>query len=118
MTSNRPRTVRVSIGTSDTRPCSSMRGPPMPVKRRSGSCGFRPAIRRAASMSPETSPATRARVVAVAGAGAVPPVLSAYDATGARAQEIEHGLDLAGAFAALGRFFGQLGLGFFQRLAA
>src|SRR5690606_34637815 len=92
-------------------------GPPMPWKRTFGSCGRRPAMRRAASMSPDTSPATIAsETPGSKPAGSAPPgcETSADDATGGGAEEFAHGADVCRRGALVGFELQQRGLGFFE----
>src|SRR5471032_1055075 len=104
-----PRTVSLSIGQSDWKPCAIMCAPPMPWMRASGRCGRKPDSSRAASTSPDGSPATTAIETGL--------TMSADDATGRRIEEQAHVADLLGR-RRRGRFFGQQrGLGLFQRQA-
>src|SRR5471032_1662390 len=81
----------------------------MPWMRASGSCGRNPDSSRAASTSPDGSPATTAIETGLA--------MSADDATGRRIEEQAHVADLLGR-RRRGLLFGeQRGLGLFQRQA-
>ena len=59
-----PRTLKVSIGHTDLRPCACMRGPPIPYISKSAIAGicFNTCRLEAANKSPEGSPATHAKV--------------------------------------------------------
>src|ERR1700741_3614960 len=94
------------MGHWDSKPWAIMCSPPMPWKRASGRCGRRPDSSRAASMSPDGSPATSATD------------RSADDATAGNAEEVAHGADMQRHVGRAGVFLGlQRGLGFFQRQA-
>src|SRR5471030_2024301 len=121
---SRPRTVSLSIGQSDWKPCAIMCAPPMPWMRASCRCGRNPDSSLAASTSPDGSPATmaietpaRAPAAPMPAPAWMPPSLSADDATGRRIDEQAHVADLLGR-RRRGLFFGhQRDLGLFQRHA-
>src|SRR5450830_1899747 len=102
MISNSPRTVNLSSGQSEMKPCCAICSPPMPWKRALGSCGARPDSSRLASRSPDTSPATMATD------------RSADDATRGHTEEFAHGADMLRRFRRGHFFFEQGGIGFFQ----
>ena len=76
-----------------SKPCSAMRGPPMPTARVPGQRARMPLSSRPASRSPEASPATMARRSAAPGVR-VPSSRSAHDAAVGTGQELEHELDV------------------------
>src|SRR5450830_10021 len=106
MTSNNPRTVIVSMGQCDSKPCAIICGPPMPWKRASGRCRRRPDSSRPASRSPDISPATTAISAML--------VTSADDATAGRIEEGAEGAQVLGRVRRGQFLLQQRHLGFFQ----